>query len=58
MNHGPYKKSYDLINQVFLKNWESVALHSTITRALAFLGIRNDKLLANKAILMPKIVFF
>jgi len=52
------QKSFDLMDPVFPKTPKSVALDSTITPALAFSGIRNEKLPGKRAILMPKIVFF
>jgi hypothetical protein len=52
------QKSFDLIDPVSEKTQESVALDSTITRTLAFSGIRDEKLPGRRAILMPKIVFF
>jgi hypothetical protein len=52
------QKSFDLIEPVFLKTRKSIVLDFTITLALAFSGISNEKLPGKRAILMPKIVFF
>jgi len=52
------QKSFDLIDPVFPKTRKSVALDFTVTLALAFSGISNEKLPGKRAILMPKLVFF